>query len=415
MIRLILLLGVGAALMGSGLAPSREWAPKDYPIGFWCGPPDPHIALEQYRRIAQAGFTFVGPPCEGAATEERNKRILDMSKTVGIKAMVQDSRMPLSIGSDPDAKKRIDAIVAAYAKHPGLMGYFITDEPGAAAFPGLAEVVAYLRQKDPNHPAYINLLPTYASPEQLGTPTYREHVAQYIKTVSPFAVSYDHYHFLKDADRPGFFTNLDEVRRLSARYELPFWQIVLSIEHGPYRSLTEAEKRWEAMQTLAFGAKGVMFFTYWTPNDPSFDWKPAIIAKDGTPTRQYDEVKRINHDVRAIGAYLLQAKQIGVFTNGAPAPEVFPREDGLPVKIDGTSDVTVGVFRAGTSLYVLVANRDYKKATTAAAILSCDTNKPEILDRATGKWLPLRTTARPEGDKGASIDIEAGDAQLIRW
>jgi hypothetical protein len=44
----------------------------------------------------------------------------------------------------------------------------LTDEPGAGAFPALGKLVAYLRQRDPAHLAYVNLFPSYANEVQLG-------------------------------------------------------------------------------------------------------------------------------------------------------------------------------------------------------------------------------------------------------
>ena len=60
---------------------------------------------------------------------------------------------------------------------------------------GLGEVVAALRERDPAHVAFINLLPNYATPQQLGTPTYDAHVRRFIEQVKPPLVSYDHYTF----------------------------------------------------------------------------------------------------------------------------------------------------------------------------------------------------------------------------
>lgn len=64
------------------------------------------------------------------------------------------------------------------------------------------ELVAFLRERDPAHLAYINLLPTYASNEQLGNKgdtvaEYREHLRSFVETVKPAMLSYDHYHFMK--------------------------------------------------------------------------------------------------------------------------------------------------------------------------------------------------------------------------
>ena len=79
-------------------------------------------------------------------------------------------------------------------------------------------------------------------------------------------MSWDHYHFTTSGDRPGSSAT---CMPCSAPYgtqpAIAFWQIVLSVQHGPYRALTENELRYEAMQTLVFGASGLVYFTYWLP------------------------------------------------------------------------------------------------------------------------------------------------------
>jgi len=415
MLRFLLVLSMAGILAGAGFAPSEEWSPKSYPVSFWCGPPDPYITVERYRQVAEAGFNYLMPPCEGASTVERNRKILDTAKATGLKAFLQDSRMPFAITGSADAKSKLDAIVADYAKHPAFAGYFLTDEPGSAAFKGLGEVVAYLREKDPKHPAYINLFPNYASPDQLGEATYDLYVSHFIRDVKPFAVSYDHYNFLKSGDRPEFFANLDSVRSLALANQLPFWQIVLSVPHGGYRPLNEAEKRWEAMQTLAYGAKGLMYFTYWTPSDKSFEWGPAIIGHDANPTPQYVEVKRINADVQVLGKYLIDAIPSGVFQTGNIAPGGKAREQGTPVRFPGPGDVTVGLFMRDTHLYVLFANRDYKKPTLADVLLSNGEGVVEKLDKRTGKWSAVKGRKNDDDDFPAKLNLAPGDAELYRW
>lgn len=415
MVRLLIAAALFAALLGAGFAPPEEWSPKQFPISFWCGPPDPYITVERYRQVSAAGFNYLMPPCEGASTIERNRKILDTAKAAGLKAFLQDNRTPMAISGVDDAKSRLDAIVADYAKHPAFAGYFITDEPNASAFKGLGEVVAYLREKDPKHPAYINLFPNYASTDQLGATTYDLYVSHFIRDVKPFAVSYDHYNFLKSGDRPEFFANLDSVRTLALENHLPFWQIVLSVPHGGYRPLTEAEKRWEAMQTLAYGAKGLMFFTYWTPGDKSFEWGPAIIGHDGNPTPQYEEVKRINADVQALGKYLIDAVPSGVFQTGNIAPGGRAREQGTPVRFPGAGDVTVGLFLRDTHLYVLFANRDYKKATVADVALTNGEHSVEKLNKSNGRWSGVKGKKNDDGDFLTSLDLAPGDAELYRW
>jgi len=356
----------------------------DFPISFWCAPPEKFVNVEEFQKIKDAGFTLIMPPCSGT-TVALNHKILDTAKEVGLRAFVMDSRMPMSISGVADAKARLDAIVADYKDHPALAGYFIVDEPNAPAFKGLGEVVAYLREKDPAHLGYINLLPTYANGEQLGVPSYEKYIEDYINTVKPSVVSYDHYHFTNHGDRPGFFENLSIVRELSLKHELPFWNIVLSISHFDYRNLTEAEKRYEAMQTLAYGGKGVFFFTYWQPEPKN--WGDAIINFDGTPTRQYEEVNHVNHDVQAIGRYLLHAVSIS-------KPEI-------------QGDLTVSLFDGGEWRYALVANRNYKAATDAKVPLDAR-DLIKVLDKKQGKWTSV------DGPT-ISVHVNAGDAELYKW
>src|SRR5215218_10294590 len=87
------------------------WRPTEFVLSFWCGPPEPFTTPERYREIKFAGFTHVMPPC-AATTLALNRTILDLCARFGLKAFVADGRMPLRITGEPDAKARLDAIVA---------------------------------------------------------------------------------------------------------------------------------------------------------------------------------------------------------------------------------------------------------------------------------------------------------------
>ncbi len=414
---LLLILGAGASAMAQGVPPPTSgptttpsaWAPEVYPISFWCGPPPQFVTGERYRQIADAGFNYVMPSCSGGGTPTDNKRVLDTAQQSGLKAFVSDNRMPMAVGGNAGARQALDAIVADYAAHPALAGYFIADEPGPGAYRGLGEVVAYLREKDAAHVAYINLLPNYAPAWAIG-PSYDEYIDGYIRIVKPFAVSYDHYHFTKTGDGPLFFDNLDAVRRVCLqRGDVPFWNIVLAIPHGGYRRLTEAEKRFEAMQTLAFGGKGLMFFTYWQPAADGA-WGPAIINFDGSPTPQYEEVKHINHDVQAIGKYLLRATSTGVsaVVQGGTTRAASRPDSGI---------LTLGTFQAGATGYALAASRNYREEISIDIALPTAGMTVERLEKSADRWEPVAsrpTTGEPAGAI-VRVKLAPGDGELLRW
>src|SRR6185369_11513541 len=185
------------------------------------------------------------------------------------KAMIADARMVASLDA-PEGRAKLDGIVADYHDHPALYGYFVVDEPSADAFAKLGEVVAYLKAKDPKHPGFINLFPTYATPgAQLGTKTYEEYVDRFIEAVQPRVISFDHYPFMASSDRADFFYNVAVVRNAGIKANLPFWSIALCVQHLGYRHLTEGELRFQAMAALAFGARGLLWYTYWYPGEPN--------------------------------------------------------------------------------------------------------------------------------------------------
>ena len=426
--RIQVLIGIFAVLIlcvgqvGQGQA---AWPPKSFPITFWCGPPEPFITVEQYRRIAEAGFTVVMPPCEGAATVERNRKILDIAKATGLKAILADSRMPLALKGHPEAEQALKAIVADYHKHPALLGYFVTDEPGADAFEGLSDVQNMLHKLDPDHLVYINLLPNYAStnlvakPSQLQTNTYEAYLQQYLRVVKPDVLSWDHYHFLKTGDRPGFYGNLSAAQQaiLNSAETTPFWQIVLSVEHGGYRPLTENELRFEAMQSLVYGVHGLVYFTYWLPNDPSFSWNHAIMNRDGTPGPLYEPVKKVNAEVQKLGKWLYRTRVIETFQTGETPPDGREQTGDGGVKMVGPANLSVGRFRGEGYIYVMAANRDYRNGTVARMTLSVGKNSSVLqrLDPVANRWQPIKETKDRNGVITVEFPLDPSAAALFRW
>lgn len=396
----------------------RAHISREFPISYWLGPTENFTNLERYQEIKNAGMTFVMPQFESGPTPTDNLKYLDLAHKIGQKAFVYDTRMPFKITGDDNAKANLDAIIKDYKKHPGLAGYYIIDEPNASLFPGLAEVVAYLREKDPEHPAYINLFPNYANAQQLGTASYEEYVREFIKQVQPFVLSWDHYNLTTDGDGNNFYPNLMVMNKLSKEFNIPFWQIVQVVQFGNTRNLTEDELRYEAMQTLAYGGKGLLWFTYWQSRSTEFDWQQAMINKDGTRNPHYDMVKNVNAEVRAIGGELLQAENIAVFHSGQIPQGTNGRSAGTPVEVMGGGNLTVGVFRHGKNEYsALVTNADYKAAVQTEVLVYSGNKAPRLYNARNKKWVtPARTALKPvPGGFSIGLDIAAGGAALLKW
>ena len=168
----------------------------------------------------------------------------------------------------PEILTNLDPMVEQFKDRAAVWGYYLTDEPNTHAFENLGKTVAWLREKDPTRLSFINLFPTYANGIQLGARTYEEYVEQFIDMVKPEMLSYDHYHFRTSTDGDGYFNNLGIIRKWASRYNIPFNNIIQAIgtdADNPegvtnWRYPTHGEHRWLVYSSLAYGAKGIVWF-----------------------------------------------------------------------------------------------------------------------------------------------------------
>ncbi|MBQ7378177.1 MAG: hypothetical protein IJW70_00690 [Clostridia bacterium] len=416
-----------------------------YPITYWEGikkefiyRADGSFATEEIDRVKDAGFTLMLAEFDA----KTNLLVLDAAHERGMKVMVSDGDIYRAIANPEQRRAYLAGVVEKYGAHPALFGYHIVDEPNASAFDMLAEIREILAELDPAHEAYINLFPNYASPEQLGNPTYEDHLAQYTDMVKPSIISYDHYHFLKGArkqakiitnereqqiydstfggasefenvDRAGFFTNIEQIRNESLKTGIPFMVIILVVEHGPYRNLTDGELRWEVWQSLAYGSARLSYFTYWTPGanntegDDFWHWQNGMISQTGETLPHYHMIADINRELQAVGSILNEQQSLGVYHLGEMPNERYVQYlQGAAGPIDSVQGdkLTVGVFTDG---YVLIANRDYENENDFCFKAE---GTVALFDAESGEFLTL------ESEDGIyRMTLGEGDAILLKF
>ena len=420
----ILLVSLCLATFGKAVEAAGHWQQKDFIITFWCPPPASDEALAT---VAAEGFNLTWTPVEG----------LDVAARHGLRAMLtSDLLKPESLDNDvPRAK--LDALIEQVKKHPALEAYSITDEPGAGAFPGLGKLVAYLRERDPRHFAYINLFPTYANEQQLGVSAdsaararvgypqnfagvgtddntvllYREYLKKFVEIVQPDLISYDHYHFLKKddgspADGQQYFLNLALIRLAAQDANKPFLNIIQAdtIEKS-WRLPNAAELRWLVFTTMAYGGRGISYFTYWGPK--SYNG----LYQDGKPSPLVKEVALLNQEIVKFGPALMKLDSVVAYQT-APLPigaEAIPASS--PVQITGGGEFVVGLFgKSGQPNAFMIVNRNYSQAAEAVMEVLIPGRKLQELDRKTGKWSKFKTLDK---DRMVKIKLEPGDGRLF--
>src|SRR5262249_29211432 len=153
------------------------WKVGEPIVTYWCGPTLSDAFADQ---LVEGGWNL-------AWAEETG---LDLARRHGLRVLLTSPLLGPATLEKPEERGKLEALVARVRAHPALHAYFITDEPAAGQFAALGKLVAFLREKDPAHLAYINLFPTYATNEQLGTQgdvatAYREHLRRFIDAVKP--------------------------------------------------------------------------------------------------------------------------------------------------------------------------------------------------------------------------------------
>ncbi len=194
----------------------------------------------------------------------------------------------------------------------------------------------YFRERDPNHLAYINLFPTYASAEQVGTEgdttqAYREHLRQYLEIARPELISYDHYHLRAAGDDDEYFLNLALVREATLKARIPFINVVQACSLGPsHRVPNGDEGRYLAYTTLAYGGHGLSQFVYWTRVDDfvgggvseyadgPFNAERAAADAAAPLTPLGEALRQINLEFVAIAEQLQPLTSRGVYHSGLP-------------------------------------------------------------------------------------------------
>lgn len=317
------------------------------PIHAWVGIPQEQTSVERYKELAECGFTT---SFSGFSSVKSALAALDSAQAAGVKLFI----------SLPQLEKDPEGTVRLLQNHPALAGYHLRDEPSAGDFADLAPWTARIQAVDKAHPCYINLFPTYASAEQLGCPTYQEHVDRFVKLVPVPFMSFDHYPVVGNALRADWYQNLEIIRNASLAAHKPFWAFVLSVAHGPYPVPTPAHLRVQAYSDLAYGAQCIQYYTYWTPVDATWNYRDGPIDAKGNRTATYARVRDMNREIRALAPVFIGSDVLSVGHTGqlpAGTKQYEPQAPVLSLKTGGAGAV-VSILSQPERRYLVIVNRD---------------------------------------------------------
>ena len=245
--------------------------------------------------------------------------------------------------TDPEDRKTVYAIS-------------ICDEPHIVHLPKLGVWAEAVRKQ--RFLPYINLLPIGA-----GGWKYEDYLDQYVKICNPPVISYDNYSVREGGrlDENFFFSNIESVRNKSLQSGIPFWNVVLSNAHFNYPEPSDATLSIQVYSTLAYGGKGIGWFTYYTPN--AGNYRLAPVDRFGYRTKTWEMIRHINLQIHALAPVYCKLKSINVFHTGN-IPQTCQGIDSAQL-VETISDASflVGEFTdTGGKPYIMVVNKNMQSS-----------------------------------------------------
>jgi hypothetical protein len=472
--------GIGASFVSGslslvgGVESGAQTAPGilsggEYPIGIWWPPPPTRTSPRRYAEISEAGFNFVIGG-NGLANDGANPEALEAAAASGLRFLLTDGRLrdaiqgtasrsadaersqegaatpsvmryllaqsetrpasrAISTASREAVRQRIGELRARYGGAPALAGLNLYDEPHRSLFGTLGFAKEeVLRRFSGGRLPYVNVWPSYASSSALGSPTYADYLRRYMEGVRPSVLCFDHYPLVgKNAVTPDFFYNWAVIRDLSLKFGARSWGFIQSVGFDGRqvglevrRQPDEREIFWQINVALAYGAKGLQYFTYWTPDSPPgapIRFGPALITKGGQRTRLYAYARRANAYLRAVGRVLLPLASESVVHAGerrVPRGTRAFKPDAYVRSASG-SPVVLSTFRkpgAPDERHLLVANRSFAGAAKTRLKMSSSVKRVYRLNTDTGGFVPLSLSGTPR--RYLSMRLPAGEARLYR-
>ena len=342
--------------------------------------------------------------------------------------------------ADPGAvTQRIRELYERFGNNPALAGLLLYDEPGRSLFPTLKsareEVEKQMGQQRVGEDLpYVNVWPSHASPQNaLEAESYTDYLEkymnerQYSSAVAPPVLSFDHYPLLADEKTtPDFFYNHAVIRNFSRRFGVPSWGFVQSMGFdgrnvglGVRRSPDGAEIFWQINVALAYGVKGIQYFTYWTPEDNAVKFGPALISRDGTRTDRYGYATQANEFLRKVGRVLLPLTSASVthFGEKRLPRGAKPFKGDAYVKAASGSPVILGSFsdpNVATARYGLVVNRSPNQASRTRLTISGTVKSVERFDDQIGEGGFVQQFLAGDPPRFLNVSPGAGRAVLYR-
>jgi len=420
------------------------------PIGVWWGPYDwdfgssdgnlvPYYHQDKfYELLKDCNVNMITVSRDNYAAQEKRAPImksLDFCKKYKIGLIVQHSTVYSTNWLDKNA---LLESISEYINHPACIGIHAIDEPKQSAFEKVKATYEIFNSLGFNDKVlstnlYGNLMTPvgYSGNESKGI-TYEEYISSFLDNIDIKFLSTDTYIFSEPESegKPSpvnskmLYDDLSVKRKYSDMHEIPFWVMVQAGDPmwhpGEYVVQTlypnESEFIWNVNVSVAYGAKGLTYFTAFQPDGASFlpggervfD-RTGLFGLAGNINRWYYYAQKVNKQLAEIDHILMNAMNLGVIPIGKAVEEITGEE-----KIEQFRELKDVSASGGEAL---VGCFDYFGKTALYVVNNSTTEKQEItlkFDNNYGYEVIQRATHVDVSGENVKLTMEAGEGILVR-
>ncbi|BBI31213.1 hypothetical protein [Cohnella abietis] len=220
---------------------------------------------------------------------------------------------------------------------------------------------------------------------------YQDYLDEWVDAIGPTSlknISNDFYPFsTKGVLTDGYFLNLELLRDKGLKTNISTRGYLQSVGIDNYMTRpVENQMRWNVFTSLAYGLKGLSWFTWWTPtNLPEFT--DAIINRTGTKTDLYTPVQTLNAQIKNLGPTLMgltsqeifhSASSLKTGTRSVPT-DFFWKPNSI------SDDVIISYFKDSSNRkYIMAVNKSYTNSNTFTFIINPKPSTVTEVSKTTG-------------------------------
>ena len=399
-----------------------------------------YISDDIFSKLSDCGINLIQQSNLDAKEEpEGQVRMLELADKYGIGVYVRHSDIYGLHRDNLASLEEMSEIINLYANYPAFAGVDVIDEPGTEYWwntlpqgyiSDYVETVERLKKLDIGFG--VNAITAGPAAEEMFT----KYLTEFCSTLKPQYLCHTNYTF-HDApdgtndddlhkDMSTALWKLDKIRSYAEEYNIPFWRYVaaggqMNDDGTAYDSKSyypnEGQTLWEVNTSLAYGVKGIAWFTLIEPlhfsyakSEPYYDSERCgLIGVWGNKTQFWYYAQKANEQIEAVDHVLMNAVNKGVLVYGKNAKAdtsgneaVISGDSWRELRdVDGSAMVGCFNYKGKSAFYVVNYEFQYRQKITL-----------DLLDAYNLTVIQQAETSRVKTDS-LTLDMEPGEGVLI--